>query len=349
MPSPSRTERSRASAASSSASARSSSRAGPTWLRPRTRPTPTPRSRQLTQEINKIAESTSFNGKKLLDGSLASSFAVPALPVVPANGTLATGSSLLDPSQLSFGAIVSTGSTPLNFSVTVQAYDPATNLLTVAFNIASPDPSQTFDQPYPATSQILAGKNYDNFWNTFGGPIPPGVDLYTISDASANTLIQFAMNNLSPTDVGTSAFVYNTAPQPAQTGSPLTVAAGDHEGDTVSVSLNGVSTAQLGLVDIAVSSNDLNTAGSEYRVDAAITQLGSERATVGAQVVSLAETVTNINTDSVNLTASESNIRDLNVGQATTELVRDQILTQTQSYLRSNSDQQASNILSLFR
>ena len=301
--------------------------------------------RQLTQEINKIAESTSFNGKKLLDGSLASSFAVPALPVVPANDALATGASLLDPSQLN---VTPTGN-PLNFSVTVQAYDPATNLLTVAYDIASPDPSQTFDQPYPVTTTILAGQNYDNFWNTFGGPIPPGVDVYQIADAAANPLIQFVLNNLSPTDVGKSAFVYNTAPQAAQTGSQLTVAAGDHEGDTVSVGLNGVSTAQLGLIDVAVSSNDLNTAGSEYRIDAAITQVGGERAAVGAQVVSLQETVTNINTDSVNLTASESNIRDLNVGQASTDLVRDQILTQTQSFLRSSSDQQASSILGLFK
>lgn len=299
---------------------------------------------QLLQEVNKIAQSTSFNGKPLLDGSLASSFATPSLPVVPANDTLSSGATLLDPTQLN---LQPTGS-PLNFAVSVDAYDPSTGLLTVTYNIASPDPTQTFDQPYPATTTIAAGQNYDNFWNTFGGPVPPGVDVYQISDAMGNPLLNFTLNDIAADDVGKTAFVYNSVPEPAQTGTPLTVAVGDHEGNTVAVSLNGVSTSQLGLVDIQVWNNDLNTEGAEYRVDTAITQLSSERAQVGAQVVSLQETVTNANTDSVNLTASESAIRDLDVGQATTDLTRDQILTTTQSYLRSNANASASEVLALF-
>ena len=299
---------------------------------------------QLMLEINKIADSTSFNGKKLLDGSLASSIPQAAVPVVPANDTLATGAKLLDTTQLAMPQ----NPNPLNFSITVQSYDASTNLLTIQYGIASPEPSQTYDQQYPVTTQIQAGQNYDNFWNTFPGPLPPGIQVFQINDASMNPLLNFALNNLSPGDVGTSAFVYNTNAKAAQTGSPMSVAVGDHEGDSLSVGIDGVSTAQLGLVDISVSSNDLNTAGSEYRVDAAITQVGSERATIGSQVVALQETATNANTDAVNLTASAANIRDLNVGQETTALVSEQILAQTQTFLRADGDRQASSILALF-
>jgi flagellin-like hook-associated protein FlgL len=47
----------------------------------------------LLHEINTIAQNTSFNGRNLLDGSLASSLSKPALPVIPQNDTLSSGRS----------------------------------------------------------------------------------------------------------------------------------------------------------------------------------------------------------------------------------------------------------------
>jgi flagellin-like hook-associated protein FlgL len=192
----------------------------------------------LMHEINTIAQNTSFNGRNLLDGSLANSLAKPALPVIPQNDTLSSGAKFLVPSLVN----VQPNGKPLDFSIKVDAYDPVTGLLTVTYNIASPDPSQTLDQPYPTTTTVAAGQNYDNFWNTFGGPVPPGVSVYQINDAVGNPLFNFTFNNITAADVGQQAFVYTSGPFPAQTGSPLNVAVGDHEGNTVSISVDGVTT-----------------------------------------------------------------------------------------------------------
>jgi flagellin len=299
----------------------------------------------LMHEVNTIAQGTSFNGRKLLDGSLASSLPKPALPVIPQNEQLSSGAAFLDPSLVN----VLPNGKPLNFSIKVDAYDPSTGLLTVSYNIASPDPTQTFDQPYPTTTTVAAGQNYDNFWNTFGGPIPPGVSIYQIQDAVGNPLINFSFNTITAADVGHEAFVYTSSPIPAQTGSPLNVAVGDHEGNIVSIGIDGVSTSQLGLIDTQIHNNDLNTAGAEYRVDDAIQKVVSERANIGAQVVALQETVRNADTASLNLNAAQSAIRDLNVAQATTEFTKQQILAQVQSSLRAGTNQQASSILALFK
>ena len=55
------------------------------------------------------------------------------------------------------------------------------------------------------------------------------------------------------------------------------------------------------------------------------------------------------NTAATNLTAAESNIRDLNVGAATTEFTKLQVLVQVGTSVLAQSNANAQSVLTLFR
>ena len=112
---------------------------------------------------------------------------------------------------------------------------------------------------------------------------------------------------------------------------------GASEGDVTSIDIPALSAINLGVNDVVLST-DLENQAAEYRIDYAIQALGSARANVGAQTVSLQEAASNNAVASVATQASESAIRDVNIGQTTTEYVRDQILVNFQSKLVADSE-----------
>ncbi len=75
----------------------------------------------------------------------------------------------------------------------------------------------------------------------------------------------------------------------------------------------------------------------------------SQRAQLGAVIVRLNEDANNDNVAAVNLQASESAIRDLNVGQATTEFTKLQVLVQVGTSVLAQSNANAQSVVGLFR
>jgi flagellin len=91
----------------------------------------------------------------------------------------------------------------------------------------------------------------------------------------------------------------------------------------------------------------LQTTSSEGRVDYALQQVLAAQAQLGAQSVSLSEASNNNQIGSLNLTASESEIRDLNVGQATTQFTMDQILVSVGTSVLSQMEVNTKQLTSL--
>ncbi|HLI96719.1 MAG TPA: flagellin [Candidatus Baltobacteraceae bacterium] len=85
------------------------------------------------------------------------------------------------------------------------------------------------------------------------------------------------------------------------------------------------------------------------QVDNALNTLLQQRAQLGAVIVRLNEDANNDNVASVNLHASESGIRDLNVGQATTEFTKLQVLVEVGTSVLAQSNNNANSVLALFR
>jgi flagellin len=125
----------------------------------------------------------------------------------------------------------------------------------------------------------------------------------------------------------------------------ITFQIGANDGDEIVVS-----TISLGA---AVSSTvfTLNVGGATdiSEIDGAINAVSTQRATFGAVQNRLEHTINNLSTYQENLTASESQIRDVDMASEMVEFTKDQILQQAGTSMLSQANQLPNSVLSLLR
>lgn len=119
------------------------------------------------------------------------------------------------------------------------------------------------------------------------------------------------------------------------------------EGTRMSITLPNVDTATLEISSLDVTS----FTGAESAIgscDVALTAITQSRAVLGAQTVAFNEDGNNDNIASVNLQASESGIRDLDVAAETTRFNRLQILVSVGTSILAQSNVNPQSVLKLF-
>jgi len=306
---------------------------------------------QLLQEINQISSNTNFNGQALLNGSHAGfQPAVNASAIIESNAQIGTfntnvaggGSSALVTS-VSIGAGLSAlGDVDGTIQVQVAQLNSTLQGLVVSFFTSG-------TASYSQLSQIFTlGTTAGVFASAFS------FDGVTVNfNPSAGTV-----------DVNATAFIkvlqyvsVNSNPN----GPAFQFQGGANEGATISVGLVSVSTSSLRVSNINVATvqtinGNPSTAGSVLgaqdaigQIDQAITQVNGARAALGAVISRLQNAENNNNIASVNLTASASDITDLNVGQATADYNKLQILVQIGTTVLAQSNTNAQTVLGLFR
>lgn len=295
---------------------------------------------QLRLEIDQISQSTSFNGRRLLDGSASSTPPQPPQVLLVVNPTASGGGQLIDTTVDPQFPNTPVGAQQLVQQLTVDSYDPVANNVNITLTIGSQDPSFGPDQSFQL--QVLTGTNFPVGFS----PPTPGNPTFTQQDQNGNPVLAFNIGTLTQADVGAKAVLVTIPGQSKAAGGALNVNSGNAEGSVDTLDIPGVSSQNLAVNQVTLG-NDLQNQGAEYRVDYAITALGSIRAAVGAQTVALQSEAADNNIESVNLQASESAIRDVNVGEAVTSFTRDQLLVSFQTRLVSDTEQLAKNVATL--
>lgn len=292
---------------------------------------------QLLLEVNRISQNTNFNGQNLLDGSHAGfQQEVDVNAVITSNADLAGGGTLIDPTQISFAATAS-NATVADGTIEVQVaqLNSSTQGLIVSFYNSSANTVTT------STITLTAGS----------AAAATVVDGVTIGFGVAGTL-----------DVGVTSFV-KISQYVAAASNPNSPAfnfqSGASEGATIQVGFIDTSTSSLRIANVNLigpagtagtfPNGSLASEDSIGQIDNALQSVLAQRAQLGATIVRLQEDQSNDNTASVNLTASESAIRDLDVGAETTEYTRDQILVQVGTSVLAQANQNAESVVSLFR
>ncbi|MDB5073040.1 MAG: flagellin domain protein [Candidatus Eremiobacteraeota bacterium] len=297
---------------------------------------------QLRQEIDKIAQNTSFNGRALLDGSASSQIPLLTRQLL-INSDLAGGGTLIDTTTDPQQPNVPTTAPQFANLLTVDSYDPVTDTLSITVTIGSQD-AANFGVDQTVSLQVPNGSNTPTLLS------PPALGSPTFSQFSQNgagpQVLSFNMGTLTAADVGKSALIVSLPNQVKAPGSALQINSGDAEGAVISVDIAGMSSVNLGVNQVQLG-NDLQNQAAEYRIDYALESLGGARAQIGAQTVSLQEAANGGNIASVNTQASESAIRDLNVGAAVTTFTRDQIQNQFQNTLIADAEKLSQNIATL--
>jgi flagellin len=282
---------------------------------------------QLVNEINSVANNTQFNGLNLLDGSKAGFQAA-----VAANANITQNSSLNSQSaNLVSGVSVSTTNAGIvDGTLEFQVVQTGTTIATQVFYI---------------TSAGLVGSLVSTISN-FGA-----------TGSYALTGVTVALSAVGTSDIGSTSFVkisQYVSSTNYPTASALSVQSGANEGDSISFNIQGVSASSLRVSNLNVQAinSGFNTLASQDaigQIDNALNSVLTTQANIGSVEVRLQEEQDNDNLASVNLQASESTIRDLNVAQASTDYTRQQLLISFGTSLLSQANTNQQSVLSLFR
>jgi flagellin len=297
---------------------------------------------QLRAEIDRIAENTTFNGRALLDGSASSQVPLPTRGMLVVNPDASGGGQIIDTSVDPNAPYIAPDAPQMAQLVSVDSYDPVSDSLNITVTLNSQDPTFGPEQTYQ-----LQVPNNTNAPSGFTPPSPGNPTFVQQSQGGAGPqVLGFNIGTLTPADVGKYGLLVTLPAQQKASGSAMLVNSGDAEGSVQYVDIQGISAVNLG-VNQVILGDDLQNEAAEYRIDYAITSLGGARAQLGAQSVSLQEAATSGNTASTNYQASESAIRDLDIGSAVTSLTRDQIQNQFQTRLIADAETLSQGVATL--
>ena len=316
---------------------------------------------QLLLEVNRISQNTSFNGQPLLDGTHAGFVSREnAFLTITANTALATNGGRATVKGVNFGflaacAVASSGS----FQTTVGGVQGTGGKGSV---------DGTIELQVVNTGVSIAVQ--ETFINSATGKICVSSTLFSPAGGANATIkgtgtatkngfdnVKIQLGQFTTADVGTTAYIkvsQNVAALTNPNNPAFNFQSGANEGDVIQVGIQATNTQTLRIsnVNLAISSSNAPSLGAEDtigQIDNALQRLLNQQAQLGAVVVRL-----NIDADSdqvaaTNLQAAESNIRDLNVGQATTEFTKLQILVQVGTSVLAQSNANAQSVLALFR
>jgi flagellin len=347
----------------------------------------------ILSTINRISQSTSFEGSQLLNGSLAYTTsgvasAVTNLQVnsalVPDGGTVAVAVQVVSSARTAAltyqgGAISGNtvtlqiagnlGSTQLSFAsgTSVSSIATAINGVKTSTGLSAQTSggalrvnSTQYGSAQFASIQVIAGKLAQNFSSTKSTGTDAGV---TINGAAAdanglavsyrNASLDVSLNVATNYDLPTSTTFYVT-------GGGATFQLGSEVNATnkASIGIASVSTGDLGdsfngyLSSIgsgganSLSSNNLSTA--QNILNSAIGQVSSLRGRLGAfQTFTIGSTVSSLGVSYENVSAAESAIMDTDFAAETSNLTRDQILSQAATTVLAQANAQPDNVLKL--
>ena len=123
---------------------------------------------------------------------------------------------------------------------------------------------------------------------------------------------------------------------------------GANKGQTISLSISGMSATSLKVDSLAVDTvANANTAISS--ISSAITKVSTERSKLGALQNRLEHTINNLGTASENLTAAESRVRDVDMAKEMMTFSKNNILQQAAQAMLAQANQQPQGVLQLLR
>ncbi|MBV8601295.1 MAG: hypothetical protein JO359_07000 [Candidatus Eremiobacteraeota bacterium] len=290
---------------------------------------------QLLLEINRISQNTNFNGQFLLDGSHEG-----FTPQINFNAVINSNAVL--------GASVGPGVNNLlvsnvTFSVTNNSSLDGTLSLQVA--------QLTSSQQGVIFSFLSSATN--GYQQVCIATVTPAAIVFTYDGIQVTT-----GTNIGTVDVGVTSYVKITqfvsaASNPSNPA--FTIQSGASQGAVITVGIAATNTQTLRISNVNVAGSigsGSNVAAAEDaigQIDYALNQVLGARALLGAVIVRLNADENNNNIASVNLTASASNIQDLNVAQETTNFTKLQILVQVGTSVLAQSNLNAQTVLPLFR
>ena len=267
----------------------------------------------LLQSLDNVGQTLNYNNQFVLNQGAKVTYTgtgtVSNIQVGADSGNVAKGSYTVSVNY----------STTANADVVTVQFSGATALQTVAqATISNVGTTGT------VTLQLVSGSNSST------------------TDSFAITVNQADVANYSTSSAYSVGFQVSTAP------TQYTFQTGPNQGNgnEITIGFGNFNSVSLGLDTVNVTSQ----AGAQYAVtqaQQALSMLTNAQGQVGAQLDQLTYTVSNLQTESTNLQASQSTIMDANMATVTSQFAQQQILMQTGIQALQTSQQLPSLVLKL--
>ncbi|SHH89452.1 flagellin [Clostridium collagenovorans DSM 3089] len=278
---------------------------------------------QLHSEIDRIADSTQFNGKTIL------------------NGATKVGE------KIEKSIDTATGTTIENF--VNKGFDLSTIADTTALKITTATDGKITMTGLPAGSTVSAKTA------TTDGKLAAG-DTVTIKDSKGGEItfnIKTTMGAAGDVVIGK---VKDTKVDIKGSSVDLQVGANTSASESLNVKIINVNTTELGLTKDAIAGIKAEgTAGTTAaktmidNLDKALETLNTSRANLGAMQNRLEATSSNLTTSTENLSAAESRIRDVDVAKEMINLSKLNLLSQASQAMVMQAKQQPESVMQLLR
>ncbi|MDQ6422501.1 flagellin [Paenibacillus sp. LHD-117] len=298
---------------------------------------------QLGTEIERIANTTEFNTKSLLNGSMGGA-QTAATGTVVNSGNLAAGV---------VGATLLTAVTDASGNnIGIAVGDTIT--ATWSVNGTQQTASYTVAAAADDMDDVLTQINL----NATVGTAALAAGVLTVDGAAAGTAAQ--INGLSfevKTATGTrkdaasnvlSNFSEGVKAKDARSDGSATFQIGSNTGQTMNLSVEDMRASTLGVNSLQIGTQS-QAATAIKVVDQAIQKVSAERSKLGAVQNRLEHTINNLNTSSENLTAAESRVRDVDMAKEMMNFTKNNILTQASQAMLAQANQQPQGVLQLLR
>lgn len=272
---------------------------------------------QLTNEVDRIANTTEFNTQKLIDGSKKGLVEAEKAQV---NTDLNTRAKITIAQNAAADAITQGGTIIITRTLSSGADAPSN------FRIDSADSS--------VTGAVTGDKGI-----TFNGA--------TLTIDSTNGLYSLA--------VGESITISVKAAVAADTslGNSFSMQIGANSGQSILVGINSMKAQDIGIRNAAgeaLKVDDYYKATAAIStINNAIEKVSAERSKMGAIQNRLEHTINNLGTSSENLTAAESRVRDVDMAKEMMNFQKNNILSQAAQAMLAQANQQPQGVLQLLR
>ncbi|MCA7022316.1 MULTISPECIES: flagellin [Stenotrophomonas] len=298
---------------------------------------------QLLKEIDRVANQTSFNGTKLLDGSFTG-----ALFQVGADAGQTIGiNNIVDSRTANLGKMnFASDTTAVNVvAATASGVAAAAGKISgvkISVQQVGASAAQTINID---DVKFNAGDSVKTINQKVATAINDKMDqtgVYATLDSAGAVKLQAVKGNQY-----TTGFTFGTITD-AVTGQATGVTAGAtaFTAQTAAAVTAPAQETVAGKMDI---SSFVGAQRALEVVDKALTAVNSSRADMGAIQNRFSSTIANLATTSENLSASRSRIRDADYAKETAEMTRTQILQQAGTAMLSQANSSTQNVLSLLR
>jgi flagellin len=293
----------------------------------------------LTAEIDRIASTTQFNTKSLLNGSLSTTLNT----TTPAND-LVTGEVIGTSGIVAAQVNVSGASSGTTYTLSAANSSTITLTATVGGN--------TLSQSIAVQAMTATGNSNQmlNF-NTLGVSI--SLQGFGTNGTAGNIVADLTQvsNDTIVTNTGAASASFQVGANANQT---VTVAidsamsSANNSGNNFGQG-GGFTNLSTAVATFATSSTTANAQALLQSIDDAISDVSGSRASLGAVQNRLEHTIENLSTSSENLSASESRIRDADMAAEMVDFTRSNILQQAGTSILAQANQLPQSILSLLK